>query len=327
MALTDEHLVAEPGLASRWVQLPTGARVHYSTAGDHGPSVILLHGGIMGGSGAGGWRLLAPYLGERGFRVFCPDFPGFGLTRDPYDRYTYGWGGFVDFLRDFADALCLDTFHLGGNSMGCVNTAYFLVSHPERVTSYFMIAGRIGDLVTNGQMQAADPRPAKAYQGPPPFDGTEESMRKMLSRIVLDEDKIDPDVVRMRTYSANLQKETYDRVSPWIFGSLSGRDHDANSAARLSTKGRLDKLDVPGIYLFGRDDPNESVAVGHLQEDALPRTQFFYVPGAGHQAQTDQPGIVNQVIHQFFANGEISAEAAKHAGVSDRRPPLEIVAQ
>jgi 2-hydroxy-6-oxonona-2,4-dienedioate hydrolase len=326
MALTDEHIVSEPGLASRWIQLPTGTRVHYSTSGDHGPNVILLHGGILGGSGAGGWRLLAPYLGANGFRVFCPDMPGFGLTRDPYDRYTYGWGGFVDFIHDFANALCLDEFHLGGNSMGCVNTANYLVAHPERVTSFFMIAGRVGDLVGAEELQAADPRPAKKYSGPLPFDGTEESMRTMMSAIILDDEKIDDDVVAMRTYSANLQLETYERMRPWIFGSLATDEDDPNAAARMTTRGRLDRLTVPGIYLWGRDDPNEAIEVGHLQEDRLPNVQFFYVPDAGHQVQTDQPEIVNRVICEFFRDGVVSVQAAKAAGVSDRRPPLPTVA-
>ncbi|HCF1525207.1 alpha/beta fold hydrolase [Pseudomonas aeruginosa] len=325
MALTDEHIVNVPGLASRWVQLSTGARAHYSTAGDHGPNVILLHGGILGGSGAAGWRLLAPYLAANGFRVFCPDLPGFGLTRDPFDRYTYGWGGFVDFIHDFANALCLDKFHIGGNSMGCNNTANYLISHPERVKSFFLIAGRIGDIVPGAITKATDNRAAELWSDPNAgFDGTEESMRKMMSRIIADPTKIDPDVVAMRTYSANLQAETYAKVAPWIWQSLNGDIEDPNQAVQMTTKGRLDKLDIPGIYLFGAADPNESVEVAHLQEDVLPNVQFFYVPGAGHQVQTDKPEIVNRVVLEFFRDGVVSAEAAKIAGVSNRRAVLPV---
>ncbi len=82
MSLTDENLVAVPGMASRWVRLANGARAHYMTSGDHGPAVILLHGGLPGSSGLAGWRFMAPYLADQGFRVYCPDMPAFGLS-DP----------------------------------------------------------------------------------------------------------------------------------------------------------------------------------------------------------------------------------------------------
>ena len=115
-------------------------------SGEVGPNVILLHGGIPGSSGVAGWRFMAPFLGAHGFRVFCPDQPGFGLS-DPRQEYwpINGIYSHVQFLRDFADALCLDEFFLGGNSMGCIVSLHFVVAHPERVTAFAVIAGGIGD--------------------------------------------------------------------------------------------------------------------------------------------------------------------------------------
>ena len=57
-----------------------GQLAHYVTSGETGPAIILLHGGIEGSSGTAGWRFMAPFLGANGFRVFCPDRPGFGLS-------------------------------------------------------------------------------------------------------------------------------------------------------------------------------------------------------------------------------------------------------
>jgi len=62
MTLTDEGIVAIPGFASRWVRLPSGAKCHYMSAGDDGPAVVLLHGGLPGSSGLAGWRWMAPFL-------------------------------------------------------------------------------------------------------------------------------------------------------------------------------------------------------------------------------------------------------------------------
>jgi 2-hydroxy-6-oxonona-2,4-dienedioate hydrolase len=83
MPLTDEGLIDIPGVASRWVCLANGARAHYSTSGDKGPAVILLHGAIAGSSGLAGFRFMLPFLGEQGFRVYDPRSPGVRPRRHP----------------------------------------------------------------------------------------------------------------------------------------------------------------------------------------------------------------------------------------------------
>src|SRR6476660_6165880 len=109
--LTEENIMHIPGLESRWVRLANGAKAHYVTSGDTGPAIILLHGGIVGSSGTAGWRFMAPFLGANGFRVYCPDQPGFGHadTREEY------WPrlntlSHANFVNEFATALGLDRF-------------------------------------------------------------------------------------------------------------------------------------------------------------------------------------------------------------------------
>src|SRR6204780_5131622 len=108
MGLTDEGIIDVPGMMSRWVRLGTGTKAHYVTSGESGPAIVLLHGGIIGSSGTAGWRFMAPFLAENGFRVYCPDQPGFGLTENPELKYAYGAAGHVDFVHDFTTALNLD---------------------------------------------------------------------------------------------------------------------------------------------------------------------------------------------------------------------------
>ena len=71
MALTEEGLLKVEGLLSRWVRLPSGVQAHYVTAGEDGPAVVLLHGGINGSSGTAGFRFMAPMLAANGFRRFA----------------------------------------------------------------------------------------------------------------------------------------------------------------------------------------------------------------------------------------------------------------
>jgi 2-hydroxy-6-oxonona-2,4-dienedioate hydrolase len=304
------------GLCSRWVQLPSGVRAHYVTAGEGGPDVVLLHGGIVGSSGTAGWWLTAPFLAAHGFRVHCPDLPSFGLTEDPAGAYRPGQVGHLEFLHDFVRAICLDRFHVAGNSMGCVNAVNYVVGHPDRVRSFVLIAGLIGDLAPRDRLiEMAPPKPSGAPR--PAFDGTAESMRRMLAGIVNSPDKLPDDLVAMRTHAANRQQAAWARHSAATYAL------DESDAACLRTAGRLDRLTVPGIYLYGRDDTSYPVSWGFAQEDVLPNVQFFYPERCGHQGQTDRPELFNTVMLEFFRNGRVSRQTAEMAGVSDRRPVLE----
>ncbi|MCL3819410.1 alpha/beta fold hydrolase [Aeromicrobium wangtongii] len=320
MALTDEGIVPVEGVLSRWVRLPGGVKAHYLTAGDEGPVVVLLHGGIIGSSSTAGWRFMIPYLAAQGFRVYAPDQPSFGITEDPQGFYEPGPEGHVDFLHDFTTALCLDRFHLGGNSMGCNNTIQYVMAHPERVISYALIAGAIGDLVADEEYDAI--RQELGWVVPPLnlFDGTATSMEKMMRAIIYRDEAIDPDLVEMRTRAANQHLEAAQRHSKIAFTRAS--DLPANLRVRRSTKGRLDRMDIPAIYLFGQQDVLRPLQDAYLQESRLPNVQFFFPAECGHQGQTDQPEMFNTVFAEFFGTGTVSRATADWAGVSRNRPEL-----
>jgi pimeloyl-ACP methyl ester carboxylesterase len=320
--LTEEGIIHIPGLLSRWVRLANGAKAHYVTSGETGPAVILLHGGIVGSSGTAGWRFMAPFLGANGFRVYCPDQPSFGLsdTREEY-RPHESTKSFVQFINDFADALCLDKFHIAGNSMGCQHTVYYVVNHPERVLSFAMIAtGGLSDL-TEGLR--AVPRsegeftPNKNYTGIP-FDGTEKSMADLMSGIIYKAEAVWPELVTMRTNAANAQVESTKVRNE----SAARLKDDPNFQQWIRIADRLPKLTIPAIYLYGKNDVLNVVENGYNQEDRLPNIQVFYPDHCGHQGQTDQPEMFNQVFLEFFRDGKVSRKTADWAGVSKRRPEL-----
>jgi 2-hydroxy-6-oxonona-2,4-dienedioate hydrolase len=316
MALTEEGIIEVPGMLSRWVRLGTGAKAHYMTSGETGPAVVLLHGGIIGSSGTAGWRFMAPFLAANGFRVYCPDMPAFGLTEDPEGIYRDGSLGHNDFIHDFVNAVCLDTFHIAGNSLGCTNSVNYIVAHPERIRSFALIAGSVGDLVPRQAPPPSATRTAAERPNAMAFDGTEDSMRKMMSAIIYRGGAISDDLVKMRTLAANNHRDEYQQ----FIASLSAPESDPNKAARMRTKGRLETMTLPGIYLYGRQDVLAPVESAYPQEDALPNVQFFYPDETGHQGQTDQPELFNQVFLEFFRDGKVSAETAQKAGVSSRRP-------
>ena len=101
---------------------------------------------------------MAPFLGANGFRVYCPDQPGFGWS-DTAPEYIRRSKDHVDFIKMFVDALCLDKFYISGNSMGCSTLVNYVTAHPDRILGVAFIAGGLGDIVAAmAEMKAADPR-------------------------------------------------------------------------------------------------------------------------------------------------------------------------
>ena len=313
MSLTEEGLAHIPGLMSRWVKLPSGAKAHYVTTGDAGPAVVLLHGGATGASGSAVWRSLAPFLGANGFRVYCPDMPGFGLADTRQEFWPVdGALSHMEFIHAFVDAVGLDRFHLSGNSMGCANTINYMLAHPARVSSFILINGALGNLVDAAKHVSSE-------ISLPRFEGTEASMREHLKPLTYKKANPPDDVARMRTEAANRQKD-----STAAFRAAGQRIGANPSLGQVtSTQNRLDKLTIPGLYLFGRQDDLSPLENGYNQEDVLPNVQFFFPDECGHVGQQDQPEMFQQVFLEFFTDGMVSRRTAEWAGVSKRRPELE----
>ncbi|MDP3174143.1 MAG: alpha/beta hydrolase [Phenylobacterium sp.] len=322
-SLTDEGVMDVPGLASRWVRLADGRRAHYVTAGDKGPPIVLLHGSIEGSSGTAGFRSMAVALGASGFRVYCPDRPGYGLADTSRAEYVaHDVKAQVDFLNMFADALCLEVFHLGGNSGGCILSAYYAVTHPERVRSLFLIAGLIGDICEIATIEDKIPISRGKFASNPDFkghawQGTEADMAEAMQSIAYGGTQLPADLIKMRTHAGLLQRAGRARFGvqyvPFVVT-------DPNLRQVYSTKDRLDRLTMPIIYLFGLQDVISAVENGFKQEDAASNIQFFYPDKCGHQGQTDRTELFNQVALEFFSTSRVSWSTAVEAGVSLRRP-------
>ena len=92
-------------------------KTRYIDVGLEAPVLVALHGGGAGSSGIAGMGKLAERLqGE--MRVLAPDqVGGFGYT-DPAAPTPHGSQNRVDHLADFAETMCLEKFHLVGNSQG-----------------------------------------------------------------------------------------------------------------------------------------------------------------------------------------------------------------
>lgn len=123
------------GPPSQFVTLMSGAVAHYRVHGPDGaPVLVLLHGS---NASLHTWEPWAALLAGP-YRVVSVDLPGHGLTGAvPGDDYTQK--GMAAFVLEFAAALELDRFAIGGNSMGGGVAARFVVENPGRATALILV--------------------------------------------------------------------------------------------------------------------------------------------------------------------------------------------
>ena len=118
------------GLADKTATVD-GETWHYLDGGPvDAPVIVLLHG--FGGDRDHWTRFSNSLTGH--FRVIAPDLPGFGESAR-HAGWDYSLGAQRDRVRGFADALDLDQFHLGGNSMGGHLAALYTHRYPHQVLS------------------------------------------------------------------------------------------------------------------------------------------------------------------------------------------------
>jgi 2-hydroxy-6-oxonona-2,4-dienedioate hydrolase len=278
---------------SNWV-LVNGIRTHYTEAGSEGPAVVLCHGGGPGSSGGGAFRMMIPTLAQH-FRVYALDQLSYGETDTrPHAWPTKGHQSLVDHVAGFIDALCLDQVMLLGQSQGAYVAAKYAVDNPERVKSLFLIASGTISNAMKIEMPMSD-----ALKALNAYDGTPEKMRSFLEGLLLDKASITDELVQARVQLANRPGAAEARKA-----FEDGRRRvtaDPGLFQRFDLRARLPLLRVPTLFVWGNQDYFAPADLGRKLEQQLPNIRFRFIDQAGHQAQNDQPELMNQLVVEHFS--------------------------
>lgn len=122
------------GLTKKEIEIGDGIRYAYLEGGK-GEPLILIHG--FGGN-KDQFLGVAPELVSR-YRLILIDLPGFGES-SKIKGISYRPKDQADRLDAFTQKLGLDSFHLGGNSMGGQISLFYAAAHPEKVKSLWLLA-------------------------------------------------------------------------------------------------------------------------------------------------------------------------------------------
>lgn len=124
-------------------------RLHYHAAGEEGPAVVLLHGGIIDASHVSWGAAIEPFAED--YRVFALDLLGYGESDRP--NVAYDTEMHVDVLGAFLDAVGLDRPHLVGVSLGGGIALGYALRSPDRVRSLVLSSSYgLGEELPNGTL-------------------------------------------------------------------------------------------------------------------------------------------------------------------------------
>lgn len=279
---------------SRFVMV-NGVRTHYAESGGDGPVLVAMHGGGAGSSGAAGMGALMSLLGEK-YRVIALDsIGGFGET-DPHVPLRYGLQSRVDHLSEFADALCLDSFSLIGNSQGAWCVAKYTITRPDRIDKLVLLG--TGSIANAMGLRRAPSEGMKLMEG---YDGTREGMKRLLEGLVFDKSKITDGLIDLRQAAATRPGALETFRAGWDANRQLQRAPLFHPVfdMRVSLP-EITKL-IPTIMIWGENDIFAPPDVGRELEKLLPDVKFHWIDRAGHQVQTDRPDVVAKIVDQHLS--------------------------
>ena len=271
---------------SQFVDLPSGAHVHYRDQGlKSGPPLLLLHGS---NSSLHTWEPWVKQLGDE-FRVITVDLPAHGLT-GPVPGDDYSQEGMAKFVDEFMKTIKVDRFAIGGNAMGGTVAVRYTLMHPEHVT-HLMIIGTAG-------------LPVKL-----PLD---EGLGLKLARIPVLQNIL-LFVTPRRLFEDGLKKATVDHslVTPEMidrYWELSRREGSRMALIKRYQaptddyiEKNIEKLNTPTLMMWGDADLLVPRDMGDAYNSIVKGSTLVVYKNIGHMPMEEIPEQSARAVRRFLA--------------------------
>ncbi len=260
------------GAPSQFVEIGDGLTVHLRDEGPRNgdtdaPAIILLHGST---ADLHTWQPWTDALSAT-HRVIRFDQIGHGLTGPDPDG-DYSKASFVADIDEVADTLGLQTFVLGGSSMGGGHAVAYALAHPDRVDGLVLVG--------------ASGAPVRREGGGPSLTYTlaQTPVINQLMAQITPRSIIEDALTEMVTDKASITPETVDRYWELLRypGNRTatiarfGMERTAFTAEEVAT------LDMPALVIFGREDPLIPMESGEWYAENLPASEFVLYDDIGH---------------------------------------------
>jgi len=247
-----------------------GATIHYETAGEGSP-LVLLHGI---GSSSRSWRRQLADL-SRHFKVIAWDAPGYGRSSDPPRSPAQpSMRFYADRLSALLDALGLENIYLLGHSMGGVIAQEFYRIHPDKVRKLIL-----ADTRCQGSRAGLEER-LKSIRTMSPAQYAAERAPRLLTR------NAPPDVVyKVVSVMSDIRPAAYE------FAAVAMSESDTRDVVR--------DLRVPTLLIWGAEDE-----ITPVWGDIPSGAELKIISNAGHLCYIERPDQFNEVVREFLIRHE-----------------------
>ncbi|WP_028978252.1 alpha/beta fold hydrolase [Sporocytophaga myxococcoides] len=251
---------------------------HFTEAGS-GEPILLLHG-LFGR--LSNWHETIKYFSQK-YRVIIPELPVYekSLPKEGLD-------GLVDYLDSFIQSLNLEKVTLVGNSLGGHLAILYTVNHPDKVER-LVLAGSSG-LHENSLGVTYPKRGSYQY--------VEEKVRNIFHN--------------ERVATPQLVDEVYEvvnNVRKTIKVIKMARSANTNNVASV-----LDKINVPVLLIWGKQDKVTPIHIAHRFQKLIPGDVTLHViDQCGHVPMMEHPEEFNGVLETFLIQSSDYVLSSKRA--------------
>jgi pimeloyl-ACP methyl ester carboxylesterase len=257
-------------------------QVHHGAPRPSGPPLVFVHG-------AGGnlmhWPTQLRRLPEH--TIYTLDLPGHGKSvrarsacpvpdrhRETGPSGRSEVGAYTEVVRDFAEALGLSPFVLGGHSMGGAIAQEFALRYTNRLAGLVLIG-------TGARLRVAPQFLDGVLKDP---QGTAELLATWAHG-----EHVDPNLRRI--YIRRL-REVNPQVIHGDFVACDAFDRMADVA----------RIALPTLVICGDADRMTPVKYSRFLAEQIKRAQLVVVPEAGHMVMLERPEAVIEAIGRFLAS-------------------------
>jgi pimeloyl-ACP methyl ester carboxylesterase len=264
----------------------TPPQLAYDDAGPRNATttVLLVHGHPFDRSM---WRPQLEHLAGQGHRVITPDLRGYGES--PARETKTGLHVFAADLIELADHLGIESFVLGGLSMGGQIVMQTIADHPDRVSA-LLLADTFPGLDTPEAKQARIDTAERI---------TDEGM-------VAYADELLPKMISPKTRATRSDVEEHvrrmmrDAPAEGAAAALRGR------AERPDYTPGLKNIEVPTLVVVGSEDEFTPVADAERIHQEVAGSTLVVIDGAGHLPNLERETEFNEALSTFLTNCKTS---------------------
>jgi pimeloyl-ACP methyl ester carboxylesterase len=261
-----------------------GNRIHYYEGGSGAP-VVLVHGL---GSRAEDWANLMPQLKQAGFHVYAIDLLGYGRSAQPANA-TYSIPEEAQYVEEFIAQRGLAKVNLVGWSMGGWVAMRVALDRPERI----------------GRLVLCD---AAGLRFEPSFtifdfEPTTIPAVQRLYRMLM------PQPAEVPAFLARDMVRKFKQLN-WVV------DRSARSMFRGVDllDGKLDRLQMPTLILWGKQDHLIPLATGVSMHEQIQQSVLEIYDGCGHLAPGQCAARIGPRMIDFLNGKEPQAQKTTEVG-------------